>query len=132
MASLEELAPGLPKSRLNHLKRLMRTWAPLADISFADLLLYVPGGLRSGDQNGEGPPAGTVESYTIAGQIRPTTARSVHRNNLVGTRFTPGQRPLVDVAYREGRITDGGRIGHADQPRIRTLAVPVNLRRRAR
>ncbi|WP_419919771.1 sensor histidine kinase [Candidatus Poriferisocius sp.] len=126
MASLEELAPGLPKSRLNHLKRLMRTWAPLADISFADLLLYVPGGLRSGDQNGEGPPAGTVESYTIAGQIRPTTARSVHRNNLVGTRFTPGQRPLVDVAYREGRITDGGRIGHADQPRIRTLAVPVN------
>ena len=106
MASLEELAPGLPKSRLNHLQRLMRTWAPLADISFADLLLYVPAGRR----------IRSPESYAIAGQIRPTTARSVHRNNLVGARFTPDQRPLVDVAYREGRIIDGGRIGHATNP----------------
>ncbi|WP_420637595.1 sensor histidine kinase [Candidatus Poriferisocius sp.] len=116
MASLEELAPGLAKSRRNHLQRLMRTWAPLADISFADLLLYVP----SGGQ------AHSPTSYAIAGQIRPTTARSVHRHNLEGAVFTTEQRPLVDVAYREGRITDGGRIGHADQPRIRTLTVPVN------
>ena len=74
MASLEDLAPDLPKSRLNHLQRLMRTWAPLADISFADLLLYVPAG-----QLAEYPA-----NYAIAGQIRPTTARSVHHSNLVG------------------------------------------------
>lgn len=125
MASLEELAPSLPKSRLNHLQRLMRTWAPLADISFADLLLYVPSGGDLGGNPG-GHATTSPQSYAIAGQIRPTTARSVHRNNLVGTRFTPEQRPLVDVAYREGRITDGGRIGHADHPRIRTLTVPVS------
>jgi len=121
MASLDDLAPDLPKSRLNHLQRLMRTWAPLADISFADLLLYVPTGpsYLPGADNGS-------EGFAIAGQIRPTTARSVHRSNLVGAVFSPEQRPLVDVAYREGRITDGGRIGHADQPRIRTLTVPVN------
>ena len=121
MASLEELAPDLPKSRLNHLQRLMRTWAPLADISFADLLLYVPTGSSAFDTANNGP-----QGFAIAGQIRPTTARSVHRSNLVGAIFSPEQRPLVDVAYREGRITDGGRIGHADQPRIRTLTVPVN------
>ncbi len=121
MASLEDLAPGLAKSRLNHLQRLMRTWAPLADISFADLLLYVPTG--SGADNGaDNGPMG----FAIAGQIRPTTARSMHRSNLVGAVYPPEQRPLVDAAYREGRIIDGGRIGHAGQPRIRTLVVPVN------
>ena len=122
MASLEELAPGLPKSRLNHLQRLMRTWAPLADISFADLLLYVPVGAGPGSGSTDTGP----ESYAIVGQVRPTTARSVHRNNLVGACFTPRERPLVDVAYREGRITDGGRIAQAEQPRLRTLAVPVS------
>ncbi|MDE0216414.1 MAG: histidine kinase N-terminal domain-containing protein, partial [bacterium] len=116
MASLDDLAPDLPKSRLNHLQRLMRTWAPLADISFADLLLYVPTGPSYLPGADNGP-----EGFAIAGQIRPTTARSVHRSNLVGAVFSPEQRPLVDVAYREGRITDGGRLGHADQPPIRTL-----------
>ncbi|MCY4193442.1 MAG: histidine kinase N-terminal domain-containing protein [bacterium] len=120
MASLEDLAPGLAKSRLNHLKRLMRTWAPLADISFADLLLYVPVYMPVG------PAGGHPTGYAIAGQIRPTTARSVHYSDLVGSVYSPEQRPLVDVAFREGRMTDGGRIGRTDQSRIRTLAVPVN------
>ncbi len=121
MTSLEELASGFAKSRLNYLQRLMRTWAPLSDISFADLLLYVPK-----------QPAGLTvlptvpKGYVVAGQIRPTTARSVHRRDLLGTVYTPQERPLVDVAYREGRITDGGRIGHKDQSRLRTLTVPVN------
>ncbi len=125
MASLEELAPGLAASRLNHLQRLMRTWAPLADISFADLLLYVPIDCAPTGSESGGPPAQSPGGYAIAGQIRPTTARSMHRSNLLGSVYTTEQRPLVDVAFREARITDGGRIGHAEQPRIRTLAVPV-------
>ena len=131
MASSEDLLAGLAKPQVQHLQRLMRTWAPLSDISFADLLLYVPSHPVVSAQPSaptqsvapNQPPART--EYAIAGQIRPSTARSVHHNDLIGTVYTSAQRPLVDVAYREGRIVDGGRIGHADQPRVRTLTVPV-------
>ena len=109
MATLVELCPQLSVPQSSHLQRLMRTWAPLADISFADLLLCVP------DRAG----------YTVVGHMRPSTSRSIYRTEMVGERFEPGARPFMDLARSTGQIIDGGMIFQAAAPHIRTLSVPV-------
>ncbi len=97
----------------DHLTRLMRVWAPLADISFADLLLCVP--------------SSAVESpgYTVVGHVRPTTSRSIYRTEMVGAQLAPGERPFFDQARATGAIIDGGLILQQIAPRLRTLVVPV-------
>ncbi len=103
----------MSKGHREHLTRLMRVWAPLADISFADLLLCVP--------------AGAAESpgYTVVGHVRPTTSRSVYRTEMVGSEFAAGERPFLDQARTTGAIIDGGLILQRVAPRLRTLVVPV-------
>ncbi len=96
-----------------HLQRLMRTWAPLADISFADLLLWVP--LDDAE----------TSEYVVAGHVRPTTSRSIYRTDVVGSKVGPGERPFLDQARCTGAIVDGGLILQPAAPRIRTLTVPV-------
>jgi two-component sensor histidine kinase len=113
MASLAELYPTMPDRHRSHLLRLIRTWAPLADISFADLLLCVP------DADEAHP------SYTVVGHVRPTTARSIYRTEMVGAQFEQGTRPFLDLARSTRTFVDGGLILQAVAPRIRTLIVPV-------
>jgi two-component sensor histidine kinase len=113
MASLAEMYPQMPEAHRVHLLRLARTWAPLADISFADLLLCVP------DTHGEAP------AYTVVDHVRPTTARSLYRTEMQGARFPSGSRPFFDLARATGTIVDGGMILQPVAPRIRSLIVPV-------
>ncbi|MGI9621775.1 MAG: histidine kinase N-terminal domain-containing protein, partial [Acidimicrobiales bacterium] len=113
MATLAELCPAMPGHHRDHLQRLMRTWDPLADISFADLLLCVPT---------DGAP---TTAYTVVGHVRPTTSRSIYRTETVGTHFEQGARPFFDLVRTTGSIVDGGLILEAAAPRIRTLTVPV-------
>ncbi len=91
----------------------MRTWAPLADMSFADLLLCVPD-----------HPEGSG-GYVTVGHMRPSTSRSIYRTEMVGQRFESEQRPFFDLARSTGQIIDGGMISQRAAPRIRTLSVPV-------
>ncbi|MGH9155522.1 MAG: sensor histidine kinase [Acidimicrobiales bacterium] len=79
-----------------HLQRLMAVWGMLADLSFSDLLLFVP--------HGEGPDAG---SFLVGGQMRPTTGQTVHRDDLVGQVIADADRPLVGRAWRLGQIVEG-------------------------
>lgn len=127
MATLPELCPDLARHHQRHLGRLVRTWAPLADISFADLLLCVPVPDPASPTGADAAsPAGADEParYRIVGHVRPTTARSVYRSDMVGVEFAAGTRPLLDRARLTGTIVDGGMIGQA-APRLRTLSVPV-------
>lgn len=96
-----------------HLARLMRSWALLADIAFADLLLCVP------------EHRGAETAYTVVGHVRPTTSPSIYRTEMVGRRFEAGDRPLLDLARTQSAIVDGGLILRSPVPRIRTLVVPV-------
>jgi two-component sensor histidine kinase len=67
----------------------------LADLCFADLLLFVP-------------VAGAGEArFTIIGQMRPTTGQTLHRDDLVGTTIEEGDRPLVAQSLRSGEIVEG-------------------------
>jgi two-component system, sensor histidine kinase PdtaS len=113
VARLDELTAELGSGDQLHLSRLLRTWAPLADISFADLLLCVP------DR-----PDGEA-GYTVVGHVRPTTSRSIYRTEMVDSTFAPGERPFFDLARQTGNIIDGGLVFQGAAPRIRTLTVPV-------
>ena len=65
------------------------------------------------------------ERYRIVGHVRPTTARSIYRTDMVGVEFAAGARPLLDRALATGTIVDGGMIRQPVAPRMRTLSVPV-------
>ncbi len=94
MATLPELASqtGLEEPALDHLKRLVVSWGFLADLCFADLLLFVP--VQDGSE------------FLIVGQIRPTTSQTLYRDDQVGRHVTSAERPDVVRAWALGQIID--------------------------
>ena len=77
------------------LHSLVSDWQLLADLSFADLILWVP--LRA--------PEGALNSGWVAvAQMRPTTGPTSFPDDVVGTQVGPGRRPLLDTARSERRI----------------------------
>ena len=85
MATMAELArdfTDLDTPTLTHLQRLVGSWGMLADLCFADLLLFVP-------------VDGDVERFIVVGQMRPTTSQTLHREDLVGHIIDESERPLV-------------------------------------
>lgn len=98
MADLDDLVRGrttLTQSDLEKLHALVADWQLLADLSFADLLLWVP--LRSDDRNW---PLG----HLVVGQMRPTTGSTVHEEDLLGTKVSWGDRPNIDGALSQEKI----------------------------
>ncbi|MEO5678371.1 MAG: sensor histidine kinase [Acidimicrobiales bacterium] len=97
MATLPELArlhTRLSADQLSHLTRLVASWGMLADLCFADLLLFVP-------------VAGGDGRFIVLGQVRPTTSQTLHGDDLVGRIIDEAERPLVARAFRAGEIMDG-------------------------
>ena len=116
MASLAELLrihTRLEPSQLAHLQRLVAGWGLLSDLSFADLLLFVPLAGEDGRR------------FVVAGQVRPTTNQTVYRQDFVGALVDDVERPLVARAWRTGEIAEG-EISRATAPeRVRVLSIPV-------
>ena len=77
MAALDELTAKstLNAEEINRLRAIISEWQLLADLSFADLLLWVP--LREN-------PKSWPEGHVVVGQMRPTTAATVYPKDLVG------------------------------------------------
>ena len=97
MATLPELArlhTSLGVDELSHITRLVASWGILADLCFADLLLFVP--VVGGDGR-----------FIVLGQVRPTTSQTLHGDDLVGRIIDEAERPLVARAFRTGEIMDG-------------------------
>jgi two-component sensor histidine kinase len=69
---------------------LVSDWQLLADLSFADLVLWAP--LR--DESG----------WMALAQMRPTTGPTSFHDDVVGSLAGPGDRPLLDTARNERRI----------------------------
>ncbi len=81
----------------SHIQRLAGSWAVLADLSFADLLLLVP--LL--------PKGGPALSFSVAAQIRPSTSQTLFQEDLVGSVIAGKEASLPSAAWREARITRG-------------------------
>ncbi|MBI3256776.1 MAG: histidine kinase N-terminal domain-containing protein, partial [Actinobacteria bacterium] len=121
MASLAELVrehTDLGAPELSHLQRLVASWGLLADLSFADLLLFVP--LEGGEGDGR---------FLVIAQIRPTTNQTVYRQDFVGQVVDEIDRPFVARAIRTGEIVEGemnlGLSLEAEAERVRVMCLPV-------
>src|SRR5215212_7652000 len=113
MSSLSERltrASAASPSQVDHARRLVADWQLLADLSFADLTLWVP--LAGG-------------SWWCVAQVRPLTAPTSQPEDLVGSEVEgPAAEPFV-VAHREGRpVTEGEPDWSGSTPRRREV-VPV-------
>ncbi len=119
MATLSELIAA--NSQLNtqeeeHLAELVAEWRLLADLSFADLVLWLP--IRKDEKS-------WPQGYVAIAQIRPTTAATVFSNDLVGTKITWGQRPLIDQALSDGEIVKDTQPELVGEIMIKEETVPV-------
>jgi two-component system, sensor histidine kinase PdtaS len=86
---------SLSGAELEWLHSLVSDWQLLADLSFADLILWVP--LRT--------PQDTPDSGWVAvAQMRPTTGPTSFPDDVVGSQLAPGERPVLDTARAERRI----------------------------
>jgi two-component system, sensor histidine kinase PdtaS len=121
MTSMAELArehSTLDRDDIDHLNRLTAEWAFLADLCFADLLLYV----RSPDGRS---PDGT---WLIVDQVRPATNQTMYVTDYVGSWADGDEAELIERAATTGQRVEGAievdgggdEINHA-----RMLAFPV-------
>src|SRR5229473_1581206 len=97
MATLAELArdyTDLDGPTLAHLQRLVGSWGMLSDLCFADLLLFVP-------------VHGAADRFIVLGQVRPTTAQTLHLDDLVGQLIDEVDRPLVSRSWRLAGVVEG-------------------------
>ena len=120
MASLTELArlhTKLDVQQIGHLQRLVAGWGLLADLCFADLLLFAP--------TADGTDG---ERFVVLGQVRPSTSQTVYRADWVGTTVEGEDRPLVTRAYQLGEIIEGESTVAALKERVRVLCIPVRWR----
>ena len=101
MATLPELArlTMLDAPSVDHLQRLVASWGFLADLCFADLLLFAPTAR---------PHSGTPD-FVVMAQVRPTTSQTLYRDDQVGDIVTVRQRADVARAWQLGQIIDDER-----------------------
>src|SRR5919199_1656309 len=101
MATLPELArlTTLDAPSVDHLQRLVGSWGFLADLCFADLLLFVP----------TARPQGNEPDFVVMPQVRPTPSQPLYRDDQVGDIVSARQRPDVARAWHLGQIIDDER-----------------------
>lgn len=116
MSTLSDLLAehtSLTAGQVDHLQMVVAEWQLLADLSFADFLLWVP-----------------VEgaSFVCVAQARPTTALTAYGEDVVGSRADVKDHPQLRKAITERRIC------REEDPRwylgipVRRETIPVNYR----
>jgi two-component sensor histidine kinase len=98
MASIEEYVEGRTPTtaeEIHRLRELVADWQLLSDLSFADLILWIP--LRKDD-------ASWPSGYIAVAHIRPTTAATVFANDVIGDEIAWGERFYIDQALSHGEI----------------------------
>src|SRR5215210_8147717 len=107
MATLADIArqqTQLSVAQTVHLQQLVGEWGLLSDLSFADLLLYVPT---------------TDGRWVVIAQVRPATGRTIYQTDYVGDR-ADDEVPLLEKARESGGPCEG-------EITVDALVEPVNL-----
>jgi hypothetical protein len=118
----------LDTADLEWIHSLVSDWQLLADLSFADLVLWVP--LASGRPLTPERTPPEVDGWVAVAQIRPTTGPTAYPEDLVGMVTGSGRRGLIDVAWREGRICREGDPEWGSGIPVREESIPVRRGRR--
>ncbi len=114
MPSLGDIArsqTSLDADDIQWLHALVTDWQIIADLSFADLVLWIP------DAESRGMWAGA--------QIRPTTGPTTLLEDVAGTFLPSGRTDLLDRAMSSGTVQTEDIGDLADGPLVRIEAVPV-------
>lgn len=121
MATFTELIAKnskLTTPEIEHLEQLVAEWRLLADLSFADLLLWLP--IRKDEKS-------WPDGYVLIAQIRPTTAATVFNNDLVGTEMAWGVNSRVDDALANGEILRDTQPEKVGELLIKEETIPVHF-----
>ncbi len=119
MAAIEDFIRGrspLGDEQIHRLRELVADWQLLSDLSFADLILWVP--LRKDFKSW---PTG----YVAIAHIRPTTAATLFPLDVIGDEITYGSRPNIDQALSTAEIvrdTEPERLG---EHMVKEETIPV-------
>ena len=111
LSALARRHTDLDPADIAWLQLLLADWQVIADLSFADLVLWLP------DRQGTGFWAGD--------QMRPTTGPTAYVDDIVGTFLPTGRRSLIDTAWELGRIAREGDPEWRDEVPVRVEAIPV-------
>ena len=114
MPSLNDLVKvhtDLDDADIGWLNLLMADWQIIADLSFADLVLWLPDRERKG--------------FWAGAQMRPTTGPTAFVDDMVGAFIPHGGRPLLDSALERQRVAREGDPEWRDDIPVRVEAIPV-------
>jgi two-component system, sensor histidine kinase PdtaS len=118
MATLAELLRDralVPDGVVEHLQRLVGSWGILSDLSFSDLLLFVP----TATDNGR---------FVVVGQMRPTTSQTLHLEDLLGREVGDTDRPVLSRAWALGTVVEEEMSVAARSEQARVVCIPVRFR----
>ncbi len=93
------------------LQLLQADWQILADLAFADLVLWLP----DRDEHG----------FWAGAQMRPTTGPTAYVDDVVGSFVAAGRKPLLEEAYRRARLVREGDPEWRDDVPVRVESIPV-------
>lgn len=114
MPSLDDITrqrTSLDLAEVDWLYMLVADWQILADLSFADLVLWVP------DAESRG--------YWAGAQIRPTTGPTSLTDDVVGNFLPTGRRGMLDAAFDTGDIDRDAEPEWHDGVHVRLETIPV-------
>ncbi len=112
--TLDELARAhtdRDEADLAWLHLLLADWQIIADLSFADLVLWLP------DREEKG--------FWAAAQMRPTTGPTALLDDVMGTFVPVGRRRMLDTAWAQGRLIREGDPEWRDDVPVRVEMIPV-------
>ncbi|MGH2784590.1 MAG: sensor histidine kinase [Actinomycetota bacterium] len=113
LASLARRYTALSGREIEHLHHLVADWQLIADLNFADLLLF--GSLRD------------REAYVILAQVRPYPAQTLYQEDMVGRVVEATDRERVRTAFDDRRIVREGDPEWREGTPIREEAIPVRF-----
>jgi two-component sensor histidine kinase len=100
----------------HRLRELVADWQLLSDLSFADLILWVP--IRKDIKLW---PTGHI----AVAHIRPTTSSTVFSNDVIGDEVLWGARPNIDEALSSGDINRNAEPERVGEILIKEETIPV-------
>lgn len=112
MATLGEIArqhTSLNRDEIKHLQQLVSEWGLLADLCFADLLIYAPA------VNGQ---------WVVLAQVRPATGQTIYVVDYVGT-SAESELPLLGLTIADGEISEGEIVVEGLGDPARMMSIPI-------
>ena len=91
-------------------------WQLIADLSFADLVLWVPS---------------EIDGWRAVAHVRPNTGPMVFYDDVVGRISGSARDPILSEAYRQRRVVAGREPERQDEMAVRERAIPVVRQGRA-